>query len=75
MFGGLFILINYIVLPLYVNHAGRATVPTVVGMPREDAFKTLDGAGLRAVEADTRADPEHPPGVVVQQNPAANTVV
>jgi serine/threonine-protein kinase len=72
---GLFILVNYIVLPLYVNAAGRVTVPSVVGVPKEDAFKILEDADLRPVEGDTRPDADHPPGVVVQQNPLANAVV
>jgi len=72
---GFFILVNYIVLPLYVNHSGRVTVPVVVGLAKGDAFAILKEAGLRAVEADTRPDPEHPSGVVVQQNPSANAVV
>lgn len=72
---GVFILMNYIVLPLYVNHASRVNVPSVVGMPREEAYRTLENAGLRVVEADTRPDPNHPPGVVVYQNPLAQAVV
>ncbi|HSQ76025.1 MAG TPA: hypothetical protein VLT13_10730, partial [Bacteroidota bacterium] len=46
---GLFVIVNYIVLPLYVNQAGRVTVPIVVGMPREEAFKVLEDANLRAI--------------------------
>jgi beta-lactam-binding protein with PASTA domain len=72
---GLFVLVNYIVLPLYVNAAGHVTVPSVVGVPKEEAFRTLEDADLLPVEADTRPDPEHPPGTVVQQNPLANAVV
>lgn len=72
---GLFVLVNYIVLPLYVNHAGRVTVPAVVGMQKEEAFKVIEDAGLRVVEAGTRPDPEHPLGVIVQQNPAGSVVV
>ena len=71
----LFVIVNYIVLPLYVNQAGRVTVPVVVGLPREEAFKVLEDAGLRPIEAATRPDPEHPMGVIVQQNPAATAVV
>ncbi len=72
---GIFVLMNYIVLPLYVNHAGRIAVPSVIGMQKDDAIRLLESSGFRAVEADTRPDPEHPIGVVIQQNPPANAVV
>jgi len=72
---GLFILMNYVVLPLYVNHAGRVSVPAVIGIPKEEAALKLEASGLIAVEADTRPDPQHPPGFVVQQNPPADAVV
>lgn len=72
---GLFVLLNYIVLPLYVNHAGRVPVPAVIGMSKDSAVQALEDAGLRPVEADTRPDPDYPPGVVVQQNPSGLSVV
>jgi beta-lactam-binding protein with PASTA domain len=72
---GLFVLVNYIVLPLYVSHAGRVTVPPVVGMSRDSAVQVLELAGLRVVDAETRPDPTYPPGVVVQQNPLGEAVV
>jgi eukaryotic-like serine/threonine-protein kinase len=72
---GLFVLLNYIVLPLYVNHGGRTTVPGVVGMSLEEAQKSLEQAGLRIVHGETRPDPAFAPGLVIQQNPAASAVV
>ncbi len=71
----IFILVNYIVLPLYVNHAGRISVPSVVGMSKDSALMVIENAGLRVVDAETRPDPTYPPGVVVQQNPLGNAVV
>ncbi len=70
-----FVMVNYVVLPLYVNHAGRVSVPAVVGTTREEAYRTLEGAGLRVVEAESRPDPNHPPGVVVQQIPPPQAIV
>lgn len=70
-----FVMMNYIVLPLYVNHAGRVSVPSVIGMSRDSALMIVERAGLRVVDADTRPDPTYPPGVVVQQNPAGNAIV
>ncbi len=72
---GLFLLLNYVVLPAYVNHGSRATVPSVVGMTFEDAQKTLEAAGLRVVRGETKTDPKLAPGLVVQQLPAAEAVV
>ena len=72
---GLFVLFNYVVLPLYVHQADRVSVPTVVGMARDSAVHVLELAGLRVVDADTRPDPTYPPGVVVQQNPLGEAVV
>ncbi len=72
---GFFILLNYIILPLYVRHGSTLTVPDVVGLPLEDARRTLKDRGLQAVEAGSRADPTIPPGNVVAQNPPPSAVV
>lgn len=72
---GLFLLVNYVVLPVYVNHGSRVTVPGVVGMPYEEAQKTLEGAGLRIMHGDTKPDPAFAPGLVIVQNPAAKAEV
>ena len=72
---GVFILVNYIVLPLYVHGAAHVTVPSIVGMSRDSAVQVIEHAGLRVVDAETRPDPTYPPGVVVQQNPAPTAIV
>jgi eukaryotic-like serine/threonine-protein kinase len=72
---GLFLLLNYVVLPAYVNHGSRVTVPSVVGMAFDDAQKTLEGAGLRVVLGETKPDPDIAPGLIIQQNPVAQAVV
>jgi serine/threonine-protein kinase len=66
---GFFVLMNYVLLPAYVNHGSRVTVPAVIGMSFEEAQKSLDGAGLRIVHGDTKPDPAFAPGLVIQQNP------
>jgi eukaryotic-like serine/threonine-protein kinase len=71
----LFLLLNYIVLPAYVNHGSRLSVPSVIGKPLPEARTTLESANLRVVEADTRPDAQYPPGTVIQQNPAAGAIV
>jgi eukaryotic-like serine/threonine-protein kinase len=72
---GVFVLLNYIVLPMYVSQAAHVTVPTVIGMSRDSAVQAIEKAGLRVVDAETRPDPTYPPGVVVQQNPLSGAVV
>lgn len=72
---GAFVLINYILLPAYVNHSGTLRVPRVVGLPLQDAMQVLRTHNLEPVEADSRPDPKHPPGTVVQQNPPSDAIV
>jgi beta-lactam-binding protein with PASTA domain len=72
---GLFILLNYVVLPLYVRHGSTLKVPNVVGLPLEEASRELAARGLHAVEAGSRPDPRTPVGSVVAQNPPADAVV
>ncbi|HTY57322.1 MAG TPA: PASTA domain-containing protein [Bacteroidota bacterium] len=71
----LFFLLNNVALPLYVNHGGTLSVPNVSGLPLAEASSQLEGAGLQPVEADTRPDPDHPPGTVIYQNPPAQALV
>jgi serine/threonine-protein kinase len=71
----LFVLLNYILLPMYVNHGSRHTVPRVVGLPFDQAKPKLDSAGLVAVEGDTRPDPTYPAGTVTAQNPQPGAAV
>jgi eukaryotic-like serine/threonine-protein kinase len=72
---GLFLLLNYVALPMYVNHGSRATVPSVVGMSFDEASKSLEKSGLRIVLGETRPDPAFAPGLVIQQNPAGLAIV
>lgn len=72
---GLFLLMNYVVLPLYVNQGDTLAVPNVIGLKTIEAKYTLDSLGFESVEADTRPDPRAPVGTVVSQNPPADAVV
>jgi serine/threonine-protein kinase len=72
---GLFILLNNVALPLYVNHGGILSVPSVSGLPLAEAKAQLEGAGLQPVEADTRPDPDRPTGTVIFQNPPPQALV
>jgi serine/threonine-protein kinase len=72
---GLFVLLNYVLLPAYVNQGGTLNVPSVVGLPFERARAVLDSIGLQPVQADTRSDPKQPVGTVVAQNPQQDALV
>ena len=72
---GLFVLLNYVLLPTYVDHGGTVGVPRVTGVPLATAVAILDSIGLQAVEADTRPDPREPVGTVVAQNPQPDAIV
>jgi beta-lactam-binding protein with PASTA domain len=72
---GIFLLLNYVALPIYVNHGSTLYVPRVIGLQLERARVVLDSAGLQAVEAETRADPVEPPGTVISQNPLPQSTV
>jgi len=72
---GLFFLVNDVILPLYVNGGGVATIPSIVGMKYEDAVIVLDSLGFEPRKGDSRLDKEHPAGVVIIQNPPSGSVV
>jgi serine/threonine-protein kinase len=70
-----FLLLNYAILPWYVNHGETMSVPTVVGMHVDSARTMLESRGLEPVQAYTRPDVSAPLGVVVAQNPERDAVV
>jgi serine/threonine-protein kinase len=72
---GPFILLNYIVLPAYVNHGNTLIVPDLTGMSVDSARMVLQATGLELIEAGMRPDPQAPIGTVVSQNPSAGAVV
>ena len=71
----LFILVDNVILPLYVNTGGVSTIPSVVGMDYENAFRLLDSLGFEPRKGDSRLDKNHPAGTVIIQNPHSGSVV
>jgi len=71
----MFLLMNYIILPWYVNHGGTLTVPDLTRMRVEDAIKRLDELGLVGIQSEVILDNNVPVGTVVTQNPRPNAVV
>lgn len=72
---GVFVLFNYIIMPLYVSHGAILVVPTVVGMPLEEARGLLLSRGFEPVQAETRPDAHAAVGTIVVQNPQADAKV
>lgn len=72
---GLFILFNYILMPLYVKAGSTVQVPSVVGATQDEAEKTLAAAGLQPIAAETRPVPDEAAGTIINQNPAAGATV
>jgi beta-lactam-binding protein with PASTA domain len=71
----LFVIFNYVLLPMYVNHGSRYAVPRVVGLQFDQARSVLDSARLLGIQGETRPDPTYPAGVVTSQNPLPGAVV
>lgn len=65
----LFILVDDVVMPWYVEQGRTTTVPDVIGLPKEEALKRLENQGLIGKEFETRQDKQYPVGTVAQQNP------
>lgn len=72
---GLGILFNNVVMPWYVRHNTLVKVPSVVGLPFEEAKKKLDNAGLEGMQGDIRYDPSKTIGTVIDQLPTADQIV
>ncbi|HWP82028.1 MAG TPA: PASTA domain-containing protein [Bacteroidota bacterium] len=71
----LFILVDDVVMPWYVQQGRTTTVPDVTGLPKEEAFQKLSEHGLVGKEFETRQDKQYPIGTVAQQNPLPGTEV
>ncbi|HEY6191999.1 MAG TPA: PASTA domain-containing protein [Bacteroidota bacterium] len=68
-FSILFFVCNDIILPWYVNQGGIVEVPSVLGVPYDDAVKSLATLGLEGRKGDVRLDKDHPAGLVIIQSP------
>ena len=69
VFSILFFVCNDIILPWYVNQGGIVEVPSVLGIPYNDAVKSLAVLGLEGRKGDVRLDKDHPAGLVIIQSP------
>ncbi len=67
----LFVVCNDVVIPWYVNQGGIVKVPSVTGVPFDEAVRILDSIGLEPRKGDVRSDRSHKAGYVIIQNPIA----
>lgn len=71
----LFILIDDILMPLYVQKTKIIRVPNVIGLPVEEARIKLIQTGLKPKEADYKVDARYKEGTIITQNPQPESEV
>ncbi|HUI31789.1 MAG TPA: PASTA domain-containing protein [Candidatus Acidoferrales bacterium] len=74
IFMALFSLMNWYIMPWYVNDGGTVTVPDVAGLNEVEARHALDTLGLQFQLGGTK-ESKLPPNTVLSQNPEAGSVV
>lgn len=70
-----YLLVDNVVMPLYVQQGKSTRVPSVLGMPIEEAQKVLADSGLGFKETEPKTDKQYPVGAVAQQNPSPGAEV
>lgn len=62
-------------LDWWTGHGKTAVVPSVKGMPYEQAVATIENAGMVVELNDSMYDSKMKPGAVIEQNPSVGSVV
>lgn len=78
LFGALvlvFIVFNYVVMPLYVNHYETVKVPKLTGINFLEAKEIVEKSGLDIKQADVKYDDKVPIGQILDQNPPPDVMV
>ncbi len=70
----LFSLMNWVVMPWYVNHGGTVTVPDLSGMQASEAKQVLDTLDLQYEFGGTKPS-KLAPNTVLSQNPESGSIV
>ncbi len=70
-----FVLMDFLIMPWYVDHGAKQEVPNVVGSTLSEARAVLSADGLEPIEGETKSDANAPPGTVTDQNPAGGSEV
>jgi len=71
----LFLLVDNVVMPLYVQQGKSTHVPSVLGVPIEQARRMVADSGLEVKETEPKTDKQYPVGTVAFQNPPAGSEV
>lgn len=69
------ILMDQIVMPMYVKHGQKITLPDVRRMQYDKASKLLQDQGFIPVKGDVKYNAEFDPGMVIDQQPYALSTV
>ncbi len=69
------LLLDKLIMPIYVRSDVTQQVPNVIGMSSEEAVSFLRSQKLTPYKADDRYDQRYPKGIVIQQNPSAESIV
>ncbi|MBM4168253.1 MAG: PASTA domain-containing protein [Ignavibacteria bacterium] len=69
------LLLDWVVMPIYVQQGKTTRVPHVVGLTEEEAMRLLADHGLQGHRGDVRVDKYYPVGSVAFQNPPADAEV
>jgi beta-lactam-binding protein with PASTA domain len=76
LFGaGTLFLLDKVIMPNYTNYNEGLTVPDLTRITLDEAEVQLTSIGLRFEVADRRANSAFPANYVIDQQPAANTIV
>lgn len=73
--GVLYIALDALLMPLYTRHGVSLGVPEVLHQPVNQAVATLEEHDLEVVTLQQRFNPNFPPDVVIDQDPAPNAPV
>lgn len=68
-------ILDTFVMPWYVNDGGTMSVPNVIGLKEEEAFKVLQSHKLQPKRGEIRPDNKYPEGYIVMQNPMPDQIV
>jgi len=74
-FGIGLVLFNSLLMPQFIHQGGEVRVPDLANLSEAQAEEALRAAGLRLSHAGERFDPAVPRGLVLQQDPPAQTLV
>ncbi len=72
---GLYLMMNYVVMPIYTRQGAAVTVPEVRELPFEQASNLIEDRDLRPERRDQPFNPSLPRDAVVDQNPQPNASV